>query len=400
MAEGTPGWPGATTEQRDWVPSERVLASLDVFERHRVERPYAAAVLPEIARVTPVLDADVLEKVEEATDAVVRFDMRMAQVPIPMPAVLLRTESSSSSQIEHLTTGARQLALATLGVPSRGNAELVAANVAAMRTALTLSGPLDEDLVLAIHTALLGDTQPEIVGRWRTQQVWVGGRSVSPHGATYVPPHQDRVAALMRDLTAFAARQDVPALVQAAVVHAQFEDIHPFEDGNGRTGRTLVHHVLRRRGLARQSTVPVSAGLLRDTEAYFRALDAYRAGDVSMIVGQMCAAALDAVEVGDVLAADLTRVRERWRDALRVRSDAAAWRLADVLFAQPVVTMPWVADTLAVPQRTALNAVGALESAGILTETTAGRRNRVWQSREVLLVMEAFARMAVARSAP
>lgn len=81
----------------------------------------------------------------------------------------------------------------------------------------------------------------------------------------------------------------------AALLHAQFETIHPFIDGNGRTGRVLVHTVLRGHGITRHTTVPVSAGVLRATDRYFTALGAYRDGDPSPIVTEMSAAALAAV---------------------------------------------------------------------------------------------------------
>jgi len=112
---------------------------------------------------------------------------------------------------------------------------------------------------------------PDIAGRWREQQVWIGGSRFGPHEADFIPPHHDRVPAAMADLAAFMARPDLPVLTQAAIAHAQFETIHPFPDGNGRVGRALVHSLLKAGGLARSVTVPVSAGLLGDTGTYFAA---------------------------------------------------------------------------------------------------------------------------------
>ncbi len=89
----------------------------------------------------------------------------------------------------------------------------------------------------------------------------------------------DRVSAAISDLIRFLRRDDLPVLPQAAIAHAQFETIHPFTDGNGRAGRALLHSMLRSKALTRSVTVPVSAGLLADTGAYFEALTAYREGD-------------------------------------------------------------------------------------------------------------------------
>ncbi|HSV66161.1 MAG TPA: Fic family protein [Mycobacteriales bacterium] len=105
---------------------------------------------------------------------------------------------------------------------------LASANAAAMRVAIALADRLDPGAILAMHDALLGSAHPEWAGRWREDQVWIGGNDYSPHGAAFVPPHHDAVAAGIDDLCRFMARRDLPPLVRAAVAHAQFETIHPF----------------------------------------------------------------------------------------------------------------------------------------------------------------------------
>jgi hypothetical protein len=104
------------------------------------------------------------------------------------------------------------------------------------------------------------------------------GGTHGPREAMFVPPHHSRVLAAIDDLLRFAQRDDIPALPQIALAHAQFGTIHPFTDGNGRTGRALIQAILRRKGLTRNVTVPVLAGLLTDTDSYFAALTAYREG--------------------------------------------------------------------------------------------------------------------------
>src|SRR5690606_3022164 len=138
-----------------------------------------------------------------------------------------------------------------------------------------LADRLDSASILAMHRALLADVDPDHAGRWRTEQVWIGGGHLDPHLADFIPPHHTRVPAAVDDLVAFVDRDDVPVLAHAALAHAQFETIHPFTDGNGRTGRALVQAMLRRGRLTRSVTVPVSAGLLADPGAYFAALTAY-----------------------------------------------------------------------------------------------------------------------------
>ena len=390
-------WPALTAEPRDWT-SNLDDGRLSVWERQRISRPYKASVLPPIAHRTPRISSNVQVLVNDATSDVARFDSEVAAMPVPMPAVLLRTESASSSQIEHLTTNARNLAMASLGVGSKQNAELVAANVRAMNEALAVGDDITPDTILAVHHALLAVSDPDVAGRWRAEQVWVGASAISPHGADFIPPHHERVQAAIDDMVTFAERDDIPALTHAALVHAQFETIHPFVDGNGRTGRVLLQQVLRRRGLTRHTTVPVSAGLLRDPDRYFRALTSYREGDPDVIVEQVAYAAVAATTNGRHLADDVMALRAAWQDQIKARSDSAAWRLIDALVAQPVVNADYVAATLAISDRGARNAIEVLEKAGVLQPSTSALRHKIWQAPQVLAAMDAFAARAGRRA--
>lgn len=385
-------WPAVGAEERPWTSSIDP-GRLTVFERIRLDRPYKAAVVPEIADLPVPVEPDLLVLAHDVATEMARFDADVAHLPLPMPAVLLRSESASSSQIEHLTSSARNIALAELGLGDRSNARLVVANARAMSAAIDAGDVVTSELILAIHDRLLID-EPDHAGRWRDEQVWIGASSVSPHGADYVAPHHERIPRLIDDLESFAARTDVPAVVHAALVHAQFETIHPFIDGNGRTGRVLLHTMLRRAGVAVGTTVPVSAGLLRDTDAYFRALTAYRAGDVGPVVEQIANAALAAVVNGRALAGDIEAIRARWQETIRARRDAAAWRLADGLFARPVIDAHVAAELTGTSGRAALNAIDTLVDAGVLAPMSAARWGRTWQAADVLGAIEAFARRA------
>ncbi len=313
---------------------------------------------------------------------------------MPFAGVLLRTESVSSSQIEQITAGAEALALASIDERTGPNARLVAHNVSAMRLAITTTAPLDEAAVLGMHAALLESEGADWVGRWRTQQVWIGGGGPSPHSASFVPPHHSRVPDAMDDLFAFCSRTDVAPFTQAAIAHAQFETIHPFPDGNGRVGRALVHTMLRQADVTRSTVVPVSAGLLSDTEAYFEALTAYREGDADLIVRRFCEAAFRALDNGERLIRDLTAIRASWHDRLAARRDSVAWRLLDDLIRQPATTVAAVREEFEVSQPAALRAVDSLVEAGIVTPSNANRRNRVWVCDEVTVAMDAFAERA------
>ncbi|MHA7132997.1 Fic family protein [Oerskovia turbata] len=263
-----------------------------------------------------------------------------------------------------------------------------------MRAAIDLANNLDSGAILAVHRALMG-ARDASAGQWRHEQVWIGGTSAGPHLAQYVAVHHDRIPAAIEDLVRFARRTDLPILAHAALTHAQFETIHPFADGNGRSGRALVHAMLRHARLTRRVTVPVSAGLLVDTDAYIDALTAFRSGDIEPMIRQVNEAALVAVGNGRELADDLSRVRQSWAAQLDARRGAAAWRAIDVALGQPVVTVPFLAEALDVSLPTAQGAIDRLVDIRALAATDPRRRRgRTWQATEVLDALDAFAARA------
>lgn len=154
---------------------------------------------------------------------------------------------------------------------------------------------------------------------------------------------------------------------------------------------------LRNKGVARQVTVPVSAGLLADTAGYFEALTAYRGGEAEPIVRCFAQASVAATANGRELVADLRAIRRRWHGAITARSDSAAWRVADLPIGQPVVNAVLVAREPGIESTNAHRYLNPLAAAGILVETAGGRRNRVWRCSEVLGALDDFPGRAVRR---
>lgn len=385
-------WPPIIFETRSWTRSGDELGSRR--QLRRITDEYAAAVPPAIRHERVELEPEVLTAADEASQELARFDAEAGTFVASFAAILLRSESASSSEVENLTAGAKQVALAGIGASSSANARLVMANTRAMEAALQLSDQLDEDAIIAMHDMLLRDSAPHFVGGWRREQVWIGGDRLSPHSAEFVPPHHDRVPSLMSDLLDFAARDDVPILAQVAIAHAQFETIHPLPDGNGRTGRALLHAMLRRGGLTRNLTVPVSAGLLHDPRSYFQTLTDYRAGDIDAIVHAVTNATFAAIQNGRRLAIDLAGIRDEWAATVRSRSDSSARRLMDTLLAQPVITTKTAADALSVSEVAASTAINRLADAGVLTKASGGARYRIWQAPDVIAALDDFAERA------
>lgn len=395
-ASAPTSWPAIGYEDRPWT-SAIPLDLLSQSARRAHSGPYRAAVVPTLRGRQLNLPSAVSAEVVEASTEIARFDAEVGSELAAFSSILLRSEASSSSRIEDLTSGAKSVALAEMGDTRKRNAVEIVGNVAAMTAALDAADHLDAAAVLAMHRALLQRTEPDIAGRWRTAQVWVGGTSYGPHLAEFVAPDHAHVPALMEDLVAFVARADLPPLALAAVAHAQFETIHPFPDGNGRTGRAFIHAILRQRGLTRRVTVPVSAGLLTDPDRYFVTLTAYRAGDPVPIVSELVAASGRALANGRQLVADLHRIRARWEELLSARRGSAPRRLVDFVLRQPVVSAAAVAQELSLGGN-AMRAIAPLAEAGILTELTGQSRNRMWQAWEVLTALDTFGARAGRRS--
>ncbi|MEO3935222.1 Fic family protein [Dermatophilaceae bacterium Soc4.6] len=383
-------WPATTGVELPWQPHE---GSDQVSRRTRRATPHSIVVaeVPPISDASLLLDGDLVADLDDATRQLSVFDSGGAGEIAPFAAVLLRSESTASSQIENLTSSARALAEAEIGEGERTNAAVILANVRTMQAALALAGHLDQDAILGMHRALMAHQRLHAPGEWRRQQVWVGGSSRHPAGAEHVPPLAAQVPALMADLVAFMDRDDLPPLALAALAHAQFETIHPFTDGNGRTGRALLHSVLLHTGVVRRVTVPISAGLLVRKDDYFRALTSYRAGDAEPILRCVAEAARTGTEHGARLVAALRDVRAVWAGQVRSRAGSAPWAALDLLLRQPVVTASVVVRELHVSPPTAQGALRRLVADGVLVESTGHHRNRVYRAPAVLEALDDYA---------
>ncbi|MGO1181403.1 MAG: Fic family protein [Micrococcaceae bacterium] len=377
-------------------------------ENQRQTGTYHSAILPFISDWEASLSNELLTDAENASLAVRSYDDAVAHrgVVAPMAAILLRTESTSSSQIEQITASAKQLALAELaergdlGDQGRArsiNAQTVVGNVRAMEAAVRLAGNLTIPNILEMHRALLSQQagMEDEAGRLRQQLVWIGGSdSAGPRATEFVPPQHHAVPAALDDLVRFMARRDIPTMVHLAVAHAQFETIHPFVDGNGRTGRALVQAMAQARGLIRHAALPLSAGVLTDVTRYFDALAAFRAGDAAPMVRVFTTAARFAASTGTDLVMQLEAELATSRELLgALRPQSNAWRLLPLLLSQPVVSAAYVKSELSLNDAAAQRALAALVEHGVLRERTGNYRNRSWEHPGILKILDDYARM-------
>jgi Fic family protein len=362
---------------------------------------YRAFVPDPIATLETALPSSVAAAVssaERAVDALNRDPPRVASLEV-LARRLLRAESVASSRIEGLVLSQRRLARAEAEVPDARDetARSILGNVTAMEHAVALGAgakPLRLKDVLDVHRHLMrATTTPEIAGKLRDSQNWIGGNAFNPGRADFVPPSPERVKDLMDDLVAFVNRTDLPPVVQAAIAHAQFETIHPFADGNGRVGRALIHVVLRRRGLAPRYVPPVSLVLAADAKAYVAGLTAFREGRPADWVLLFAQAIERAAAKASELALRLAELQERWRErAGRPRRHSSAEALIVELPAHPIITVATAQTFLGRSKQAVNEAIAALAATGVLHAITLAKRNRAWEARDLFDLINDFER--------
>jgi Fic family protein len=346
------------------------------------------------------LDGEAIAAIAEATRALQHLDHSPPRVATlgALARNLLRSESVASSRIEGVNISHKRLARAAYqaekGQRDHGAAEVLG-NVEAMERAIELgtdTKPLNVADIEDIHRTLLRFTvDADIAGAIRTTQNWIGGNDYNPIGASYVPPPPEHVRPLLKDLCAFVNRDDVAPVAQAAIVHAQFETIHPFADGNGRAGRALIYTVLRRRGEVSNYIPPISLVLAAEPKTYIGGLTAYRDGDVSQWSGRFAQASARAAHEAERLAELIEERQSVWLDALvQPRKDAAVRQLVSVLPAQPVIDVS-VAQKLTGKSHVAIGrALQQLEDAGILNRLDERNWGRVWECDQLLSLVDSF----------
>lgn len=325
----------------------------------------------------------------------------------PLARFLLRAEAVASSNIEGLRMNVRRLARSEAEVregwaASDETAAAVLGNIRALDQALESASDMDRPITVetirAIHVALLAGTRDEPwAGVIREEQNWIGG--ANPCSAAFVPPPAAEVPALLDDLAEYLSGDDHPALLQAALAHSQFETIHPFADGNGRTGRALMHLVLRRRGLATTVVPPVSLVLATETTRYVDALMATRAFDTTQsgqlawtefFVEATARACRDSVEFGRDLA-ELERVNRAKLG--RVRAGSTADLLVASLPALPVFTVKTASAFIGRSDVAVGAAVKQLLNAGVIHQVKVGRRNRAFEATGLFEAFTGFERL-------
>lgn len=351
-----------------------------------------------IAESDWVLGSSLSQSIVAAEQRVRELEFQSAQIGLDTIARhLLRAESVASSRIEGYVMSNRRLAKAAVTDSHDPTAKTILGNIAALRTGYDWAAAgheFSQESICDLHETLFHDTRDDALGGVvRASQNWLGGDASSPANAEFVPPAPEHVPGLLDDLAEFCNRDDIPAILQAAIAHAQFETIHPFMDGNGRIGRALIGMIMIKRGLAQSAVPPVSLVLGANADLYIRGLTSYRysnADDWFTFFSDVVATGASAAAT---LAESIANLQEEWLEqAGNPRMGSAPRRLIESIPAQPVLTLAHAVELTGLSDEASRQALNRLEAAGVIRETTAGKRNRVWESVGLFALMDEFER--------
>ncbi len=365
-------------------------------------KPAQAFIPPPLPPIPPITIGPLLPLLDQANLAVGQLEGLAQSLPDIDHFIYayIRKEALVSSQIEGTQSSLSDLLLheidAVPGVPVN-DVEEVSNYVAAMRSGLervrTDGYPITLNLLRDLHRILLRGQRGRNrdPGELRRSQVWLqdGYGRVS-----FVPPPADQVLPLLGDLEKYINEENpsLPMLVRAALVHAQFETIHPFHDGNGRLGRLLITLMLCANNVMREPILYLSLYFKINRDAYYHALQQIRLKGaweewiefflrgVAEVAGE---AASTARELAALFKADRTKILAR-----SGRRNAAIFQVYDLLEKQIYATVPNVQKELKISAPTARSALTELLALKIVNEVTGQERNRIYVYEKYLTVLQ------------
>lgn len=383
-----------------WAPD----GSANLSRRDHAAGNYRAFVPDKLGDSLPVLSVEAQRAAEDALAVLARADERIGLNGRYLNHLLIRSESISSSWIEGNRITPKKLAIAELLHQGTRTALDVVANVHATEEAIAELADRTRTISVEDIERLQHVIEPRLELGLRREQNWVGGSGWSPLRADFVPPPASEVPDLIEDLAAFVTLSEGNPVVRAAIAHAQFETIHPFIDGNGRTGRALIHTILRRGDSVRNTLIPISTVFAGSTDAYIAGLTAFRAEPpevnewviafaeaTELAAGNAVRLAEDAAALDGKSVKDFVHFREAAGIAPAVpRRDAVSLRILGGLATDPVLTVESASRRHGVSLAAAHRALVELADAGVLGRTKDQKGKLICWTADSYLALVAF----------
>ena len=364
---------------------------------------YWPAFVPDPLMPAVVWNDKTIVLLSRADRALSRLEGRAAGLPSPylLSQPMAMREAVASSGIEGTTSNIAEIYQFQLdgAVNDPDDAREVSNYAKAMRYGLQRLAklPVSLRLIRDVHRELLSgvrgaDRRP---GEFRTRQVIIGRQSAGIEGARYVPPPPGEMMAALHELEAFMhSEPNVPLLVQLALIHYQFEAIHPFEDGNGRVGRLLITLLLCERGYLTHPLLYLSDYFAEFRQTYVDALLGISLNGeweqwIQFFLTAVADVAIDALDRVE----KLLGIQSKYQDRMKAeRTSGAAFQIIDRLFEIPLITAPIIQNLLGVSNQTAQGHIRRLANAGILAGSDSRAHPRIYLAPEILQVIQAAAR--------
>lgn len=371
---------------------------------------YGAYIPHPLVGWTPKLSRRVLDRIASAGADIshtVNTSAQKVSYRWAADSIMAQGESLSSSAIEGIYASLEGMSLGADGADAANRAALGNWEMTEQAMSIAEEGdPISVDDILALHSTLMAKTEtPHYAGKLRLEPVWVGkpaAAGMGPIGARFVPPPAGEVRHLLQDLVEYINYSDHEPVFRAAVAHAQFESIHPFSDGNGRTGRALIPIALYNGEGDEALHLPISRALLADRGAYYDSLynfqryegstdDPARSACLEPWVEMFADSAQRATEQVRMAADQTDDLMRDWQNRLGgIRPDSAVWKIASELAFQPVFTAESIESELGSEASTSAirRGIARLRQAGIVQEVGKSGRTQIYRAAEIISMAE------------
>jgi len=378
------------TSGTEWLPR---VSSLPI---HFQGSAYLPDAIPGGIDIRSLLGV-VWSEVESATSSLA--GLNEAAGALPNPHLLANPfrirEAQASSRIENTIASAEEIALADAGELGRDESMEVRNNLMALEWGLNSERPITQGLVNEMHQQLLSDGvrgSEKTPGAYRRSQAYISGGQRGFEHARFVPPPAEHVQASMDALFEFVSKSRAicPAVVSAAIVHYQFETIHPFSDGNGRVGRMMILIELNRAGLLERPMIDISSFFDRFRDDYYDLLLAVSLeGKWADWIQFFCRGLTHQAQDARKRATRLLDLRRSYIERVtEPRASALLRECVDYLFSRPAVRTTDLARHLDVLPQAAQRHLNRLVEKGILFEITGRSSRRVYVAKEIINSIE------------
>jgi Fic family protein len=349
----------------------------------------------------PYLDLNdsLLSLLSQADRALARLDGITYALPSPdlFLRMYIRKEALLSTQIEGTQATLKGVLAYEADLTSSDDPKEIKEvinYISAMEQGLNRISEVDISLILSLHKILITGTRgaSKKPGFLREIQNYIGPPGSTIFEAVFVPPPPEKVGSLLRDLLIFWKNDDsIPPLIKASLIHAQFETIHPFLDGNGRLGRLLITLFLCEKKVLHKPLLYLSLYLKRNQDLYYQLLNEVRyEGAWELWIHFFLQGIQEISEEALITAQEIISLKEKVIDQLLIgeKTSLLTIKLTDLLFKSPIITAPQIQESLHTNRQTAYDMIHTFEQFGIISEITGKKRYKKYLFREYIEIIE------------